>query len=62
MAMNKKFGKKGSAARRSTVNISDIVQIRFGTRDVKGQVVENRGRIGFKGRNLYRILVTMDGD
>lgn len=62
MAMKKNIGKKGAGARRSTVKIGDVVQIRFGTGDVKGRVVENRGHIGFKGRNLYRILVAMDGE
>ncbi|MGL4550791.1 MAG: hypothetical protein ACRC33_06355 [Gemmataceae bacterium] len=62
MAMKKNIGKKGAAARRSTITVGDIVQIKFGTGDVKGRIVEDRGHIGFKGRNLYRILVTMDGD
>ena len=60
--MKKIVGKKGAAVRRSAINIGDIVQIRFGTGDVKGRVVENRGHIGFKGRNLYRIVVTMEGE
>jgi hypothetical protein len=59
MALKKNRGKKG-AARRSTIHVGDLVQIKFGAGDVMGQVVEDRGRIGFKGRNLYRILVTMD--
>lgn len=53
---------KGVAIRRAAINVGDIVQFKFGASDVKGHVVEDRGHIGFKGRNLYRILVSMEGD
>ena len=40
--------------------VGDLVQVNFGGDEVKGRVVENRGRIGVRGRNLYRILLQMD--
>ncbi len=59
MTMKKKtVGKKG--ATRSTIHVGDLVQVNFGGDEVKGRVVENRGRIGVRGRNLYRILLQMD--
>jgi hypothetical protein len=57
MPMKKGSGSRG-AAHSASVHIGDLVQITFGSQKMKGKVVEDRGRIGYKGRNLYRILVT----
>ena len=33
----------------------DLVRFRFGTRSVQGEVKEDRGPIGIKGRHLYLV-------
>ncbi len=35
------------------IKVNDIVQIKFGS---------GYGKIGVRGRNLYRIVINMDGD
>ena len=43
--------------------IGDRVRLRFGNRTLTGTVVEDRGRIGVGGRQLFRIVVKMgDGE
>lgn len=43
--------------------IGDKVRLSFGNRIVTGTVVEDRGRIGVGGRQLFRIVVkTGDGE
>ena len=41
--------------RKSAIQVGDSVRFRFGIEDVTGIVKEDRGPIGRKGRNLYRI-------
>ena len=41
--------------RKSGIQVGDSVRFRFGLRNVIGIVKEDRGPIGRKGRNLYRI-------
>ena len=44
-------------------HIGDKVRLSFGNRTVTGTVVEDRGRIGVGGRQLFRIVVkTGDGE
>lgn len=41
--------------RKSAIRVGDHVTFLFGARTVTGIVTEDRGHIGWKGRNLYRI-------
>jgi hypothetical protein len=41
--------------RKSAIRVGDHVRFLFGVRTVIGIVDEDRGAIGYKGRNLYRI-------
>lgn len=59
MPTNKKSTVKRGMARSGGVHVGDRVQVLFGTRKVSGKIVEDRGKIGVKRRNLYRILVKM---
>jgi hypothetical protein len=42
--------------------IGDSVKVNVGTAVFRGRVAENRGKIGVRGRNLYRIVVKIDGE
>lgn len=42
--------------------IGDLVKVPIGLRKLKGKVVEDRGKIGVRGRKLYRIAMTIDGE
>src|SRR5688500_5338389 len=44
------------------INVGDSVRIRFGAKTVSGQIVEDRGGIGVKGRRLYRIRLLIDDE
>jgi hypothetical protein len=46
-----------SQKNRTHIRIGDKVRLRFGNRTVTGTVVEDRGRIGVGGRQLFRIVV-----
>ena len=46
-----------SQNKRSNFRIGDKVRLSFGNRTVTGTVVEDRGRIGVGGRQLFRIVV-----
>ena len=49
--------------RATKFRIGDKVRLSFGNRIVTGAVVEDRGRIGVGGRQLFRIIVkTGDGE
>jgi hypothetical protein len=41
----------------ASIEVGDRVRFRLGTRDVEGTVVEDRGRIGVRGRRLLRVVV-----
>ncbi len=41
------------------VQVGDMVRFRLGTRDVTGQVREDRGPIGIGGRRLYLVAYEM---
>ena len=41
--------------RKSAIRVGDHVRFLFGARKVIGIVKEDRGPIGYKGRNLYRV-------
>ena len=41
--------------RKSAICVGDRVRFRFGIEKVIGVIKEDRGPIGYKGRNLYRI-------
>jgi hypothetical protein len=43
----------------SRFRIGDIVGFKFGIHDVQGEIKEDRGPIGIKGRNLYLIEFLM---
>ncbi len=52
-----------SQKKQSYFRIGDKVRLSFGNRTVTGTVVEDRGRIGVGGRQLFRIVVKMgDGE
>ena len=52
-----------SQKKQSYFRIGDKVRLNFGNRTVTGTVVEDRGRIGVGGRQLFRIVVKMgDGE
>jgi hypothetical protein len=40
----------------------DLVEFRFGVRQVRGIVKEDRGPIGVKGRNLYLVVFPVGAD
>lgn len=42
----------------SKIQIGDIVDVCIGASTVSGKIVEDRGPIGVKGRNLYRVLIS----
>lgn len=42
-------------SRKSAIRVGDHVRFLFGIEKVIGVVTEDRGLIGYKGRNLYRI-------
>jgi hypothetical protein len=54
--LKKIVGRRALSASK-VLHVGDMVQVMFGAQSMKGKVVEDRGRIGYKGRNLYRILV-----
>ncbi len=43
-----------------TIRVGDLVKLRFGRRDVRGTVIEDRGRIGVNGRRLLRVKVDLE--
>ncbi len=45
---------------RLVIHVGDLVEITVGAQRMMGEVVEDRGRIGFKGRKLYRITLQTD--
>lgn len=42
--------------------IGELVNVPIGLRELEGRVVEDRGKIGVRGRKLYRIAMTIDGE
>lgn len=62
MAMKVKGNSSHGAVRPASIHVGDLVEIMFGAQKMMGKVVEDRGRIGFKGRNLYRIIVSTGAD
>jgi hypothetical protein len=44
---------------RPAFRVGDRVRFNWGVTPVEGQVVEDRGAIGYHGRRLYRIVVDM---
>lgn len=44
------------------IKVGDFIRLMFGGRNIQGKVVENRGRIGVKGRNLYSVLVMLNNE
>jgi len=44
---------KGTTA----LHVGDRVRFRLGLRDVEGEVVEDRGSIGARGRKIVRVIV-----
>ena len=55
--MAAKSQKKGPGFR-----IGDKVRLNFGNRTVTGTVVEDRGRIGVGGRQLFRVVVKTEDE
>lgn len=40
--------------------VGDVVAFHFGSQEVQALVIEDRGRLGVKGRRLYRIRLERD--
>jgi len=43
-----------------TLRVGDLVSFSYGTYEVSGQIVEDRGPIGVGGRRLLRVSVQLD--
>jgi hypothetical protein len=47
-------------SRKATIRVGDHVRFQYGKYTVIGTITEDRGPIGMKGRNLYRIFCALE--
>jgi hypothetical protein len=45
-----------------TLRVGDLVKFPVGAKTFRGEIAEDRGPIGVRGRTLYRIMVKIDGN
>ncbi len=55
-----KNGQTAKHSDRLRFGLGDRVRLRFGAKAVTGTIVEDRGRIGIRGRRLLRVRVNID--
>lgn len=62
MPLNKKVKTGFRIHRAGGVRVGDLVKVAFGAHPASGRVVEDRGKIGVKGRQLYRVVIMMNNE
>lgn len=52
--------RRARGARAGRLKVGDRVRFTFGSREIEGDIVEDRGPIGVGGRRLYTVRAEMD--